>query len=130
MNPYVASFLMAGILAVFLWMVYFFGWQVHRSEGTEADRAADELSHRAKDKRIHFVFAAAIALLGALVLDVPWGVSSFLAFLAGIVLEVIQKNPRDRATKGGGYASWKDIVADALGALVGGLLAWGIGAVT
>jgi hypothetical protein len=122
-DPWVGTGIMLAASAVGLWATWYFGWDVHRSEGKAADRAADVLSLRARDKRLHFVVAALLAFAGRLLLRTPWGIAAAIALLAGVALEVIQKNPRDRVTKGGGYASWKDMVADALGAFLGAALA-------
>lgn len=93
----------------------------HISEGREADKRGDKLTFRAHDKRLHFAFAFALAFLAVWPLRLWPAYAIILTIIDGIGWEIMQKFPRKGPD---GYFSWYDVVAVAMGAVPGALVAW------
>jgi hypothetical protein len=91
--------------------------------GLDADRGgyADGWTTTAAfpDKGCHFVAAFALAL-AAMTLGVEAGVAAVGVVVAGAGYELAQAHPR---AGGAGFASWRDVVADAAGAALA-LVLW------
>lgn len=105
-----------GLIVAFLVVTWLRAWD--RDIGGYAD------SMRTRDKAYHALGCFAACLAAIVVLGVlPW-TACLLTILGGAGFEVIQRHPRDGSE---GYFSWRDVLADAGGALVALLAALAFG---
>lgn len=86
--------------------------QLDPDTGGYADSFLSPTGHVAPDKLWHFGLALAIACVAALLVGLAPARAILLTILGGIAYEV-----------GQGTRSWRDVVADAVGAVLGGALA-------
>lgn len=99
--------LYAAAIAAFLALAWLRTWDV--------DRGGYIDSFRTRDKVYHAAGCFASALAAALLLHVAPAIAAALTIAGGIGFELVQAHPR---SGGAGYFSWRDVVADAIGAVL------------
>lgn len=108
------------LYALLILLFLAFAWALHwdRDPGGYVD------TFRTRDKIWHACGCFAACLLSIAVLDVPLVGACLLTIAGGAGFELVQRYPRDHAD---GFFSWRDVVADAVGALLAVLAAIAIG---